>query len=316
VCWLVLLARRRVRARDGLLVAAAVLVLYAPWLPTLVYQARHTGAPWDLPPVFWSLTQGLYSLVGGRGAAVALLLAGGSGLLAIRRFPRVGPRLGLAITVLLLLGIGTLLLAWVYSKATPAWANRYLAVIVGPLILLFALGLSRAERLGVVALVLVACFWLLDPVPKALDSKSNVAHAIARVQRDIGSNALVLSTQPEQVPTLAYYLPHVKHFGTPLGPVPDPRVMDWRSALERFRRASPRRGLASMLRSVTPGERVVLVTPVFTQSSPVWFKLIARYTSRWSAALWHDRAFRLIAVSAPHVYSTGLAVRVAVYVKR
>ncbi|MBV9006916.1 MAG: glycosyltransferase family 39 protein [Solirubrobacterales bacterium] len=307
---------RRALWRDGLLGFGGVLVLYAPWVPTVIYQARHTGAPWDLPPVVWSLTQGLYSLVGGRGAAVALLLAGGSGLLAIRRFPKAGSRLGLAIEVLLVLGIGTLLLAWLYSKTTPAWANRYLAVIVGPLILLFALGLARAARLGLVALVLVACFWVLDPVPTALDSKSNVAAAVAHVRRHIGSDALVLSTQPEQVPTLAYYLPHVKHFGTPLGPVPDPRVMDWRSALERFRHASPRRGLASMLRSVTPGERVVLVTPVFTQKSPVWFTLISRYTTRWSAALYHNPGLRLIAVSAPHIYSTGLAVRVAVYVKR
>ena len=43
--------------------------------------------------------------------------------------------------------------------------------------------------------------------------------------------SLVLSAQPEQVPTIAYYLPKVRHFGTPIGPVADPRVVDWRGAL-------------------------------------------------------------------------------------
>jgi mannosyltransferase len=307
---------RRALWRDGLLGFGGVFVLYAPWLPTVVYQARHTGAPWDLPPVIWSLSQGLYSLVGGRGAAVALLLAGGSGLLAIRQFPQLGSRLGLAVKVLLVLGVGTLLLAWIYSKITPAWANRYLAVIVGPLILLFALGLARAGRLGLVALALIACFWVLDPVPTSLDSKSNVAHAVAKVRRDIGSNALVLSTQPEQVPTLAYYLPHVSRFGTPLGPVPDPRVMDWRNALERFRRSSVRSVLAPMLRSLTPGERVVLVVPVLKQTSPAWFKLIDRSNNRWGEALTRDHSLQRIADSAPHLYSSGLPVRVTVYIKR
>ncbi len=51
---------------------AAVALMYLPWLPTLLYQAQHTGAPWALAPVVWSLPQGGYFLVGGRGAAMAM----------------------------------------------------------------------------------------------------------------------------------------------------------------------------------------------------------------------------------------------------
>ena len=43
--WLV-----RDRGREGLLVGAAVAVLYLPWAPSLVFQALHTGAPWSLRP--------------------------------------------------------------------------------------------------------------------------------------------------------------------------------------------------------------------------------------------------------------------------
>lgn len=307
---------RRALWRDGLIAGGCVLVLFAPWIPTLLFQARHTGAPWSLKPVLWNLSQGLYSLVGGRGSAVALLLAGGSGLAAIWQHPRIGSRLGLVVKVLFVLGIGTLVIAWLYSKTNAAWAVRYLAVILGPMLLLVALGLARARVLGLAALALVCCFWILDPVPTKLYWKSTVAVAAADVRTELGSNALVLSTQPEQVPDLAHYLPQVKHFGTPLGPVPDPHVMDWRNALERFKAASPTGTLDSMLKSVTPGERVAIVTPVYSQSEPEWFTLISYYTSHWSGALWRNPTLHLLTVSVPHVNSSGLPVRIAVYVKR
>src|SRR4051794_39793271 len=50
VAWLVLWRGGRVRARDGLLVAGAVLALYAPWVPTLLSQASDTAAPWAERP--------------------------------------------------------------------------------------------------------------------------------------------------------------------------------------------------------------------------------------------------------------------------
>ncbi len=244
---------RRALWRDGLIALVGVTVLFAPWLPTLVYQARHTGAPWDLPPVLWSLSQGLYSLVGGRGGATALLLAGGSGLWALRQPGTTEERLRLAVKALAILGFGTLVVAWAYSKVTPAWAIRYLAVIVGPLMLLFGLGLSRAGRLGLVALALLACWWVLDPVPKSRDSKSNVEAVAAQLRHHLGSDPLVLSAQPEQVPTIAYYLPAVKHFGTPIGPVADPGVVDWRSALAKLERSSVHGVLMPMIDRLRPG---------------------------------------------------------------
>src|SRR4051794_36140624 len=48
--WLGLWRAGRVRGRDGLLVAGAVAVAYAPWVPTLLSQAAHTAAPWAERP--------------------------------------------------------------------------------------------------------------------------------------------------------------------------------------------------------------------------------------------------------------------------
>ena len=301
---------------DGALAFGSVALLYAPWIPTLVYQAHHTGAPWDLPPVVWSLSQGLYSLVGGRGAAIAMLLAGGSGLLAVRRATGAQRQRSLAVTCLLILSIGTLLVAWIYSKTAPAWADRYFAVIVGPLIVLFGLGLARAGRLGLVALALTLCFWILDPTSHKLDTKSNVAAAIAAVRPHLRPGTLALSTQPEQVPTLAYYLPGVKRFGTPLGPVPDPKVVDWRGALARLRGSSIRATLMPMVRSLSPGQRLLLVVPTDLPSTPRWLRLINLYSRQWARALEHDRSLVRVRATSAGARASGVPVRATLYLVR
>jgi hypothetical protein len=299
---------RRLLLRDAALAYAGVAVLYAPWLPTLAYQSAHTGAPWALPPVVWSLSGGLYSIVGGRGAAMVVLLAGGSGLVALRRLPQSDRRVQMSTAVLLVLGLGTLLIAWAYAKITPAWAIRYLAVVAGPLLIVAALGLARAARLGVVGMVLLAGFWILDPGHTNRSYKSNVAPVATELRGQLGGDPLVLATQPEEIPTLAYYLPHVSRFGSPLGATPDPGVVDWRNALQRLRHGSVRGTLDPMLRGVTVGQRVLLVVPTNTLKVPAWMALIRLRTRQWRAALAHSSHFRLVASSSAHAGGSGVAV--------
>jgi len=59
-------AQRRGFFRDGVLGFGLLVLLYAPWIPTLLFQAKHTGAPWAERPPFNALLNGLQSLVGGR----------------------------------------------------------------------------------------------------------------------------------------------------------------------------------------------------------------------------------------------------------
>jgi mannosyltransferase len=302
--------------RDGLIGFGVTGLLYLPWLPTLVYQAKHTGAPWDLPPTLWSIPQGLYSVTGGRGAAVALLLGGGAGLLALRNTQNGTTWMLRAAQVLLILGLGTLLFGWLYSKTTPAWAPRYLAVIVGPLILLFGLGLVRAGALGMVALALCACFWILDPQRPSVDSKSNVAAVVDHLRHELPASSLVLSTQPEQVPTIAYYLPHVTRYGTPLGPVADRHVVDWRDALGKFRQFSVRRTLEPMLATLKPGQRVALITPWRFTNDPQWFDLIYRSSKEWLRALERDPRFVMVGSSSADAVRAGVPVVATVFERR
>ena len=82
VVWLTPAGRARLW-RDGALAFGSVAVLYLPWLPTLLYQATHTGAPWAAAPDLWSLTHGL--LLPGRRPGSRGRAAAGRGIRAARR---------------------------------------------------------------------------------------------------------------------------------------------------------------------------------------------------------------------------------------
>ena len=63
--------------RDALLGFGGAALLYFPWLPTLLYQVAHTGAPWLNSPRFGAPVQISKSLLGGGTVTIALVLAGG-----------------------------------------------------------------------------------------------------------------------------------------------------------------------------------------------------------------------------------------------
>ena len=74
--------RRRELVRDGLLGFGGAFVLYLPWVPTTLYQAAHTGAPWSDQPAFDSLL-GVPGVLLGRMPQIVLLICAGAGLLAL-----------------------------------------------------------------------------------------------------------------------------------------------------------------------------------------------------------------------------------------
>ena len=274
---------------DGALAFGGAALAFAPWVPTLVYQAFHTGAPWSSPPSPVELVGGFGFVLAGQGALVAIALAGGVGLSGLLRGRRSVART--AVIAILTLAVVTLLSAWLFSQFTPAWALRYLGVLVGPVLLVAAAGLPRAGRLGLVALAMVIVFWVAF---QAEDRKSNAATIGALFSDEVRPGDIVLSTQPEQVPVLAYYFGYDKSFATPLGRVADNRVMDWRDALGKLEAASPEKTLEPLIAELGPGERFFLVRPLIRSEdawSAPWTSLVRERSDEWALALASDERF-------------------------
>jgi hypothetical protein len=292
---------RRALVRDAILTYGAVALAYAPWLPSLVFQAVHTGAPWSDRPTTKDLLAAMTSLLGGAAPATAFALAAGSGIAGLLVAPRLrGPK-ARAVLALLTMGLVALALAWVTSQISPAWALRYLAVLLGPLLLVGAAGLSRAGTLGVVVLALLAVIWA-NPRTHALQTKSNAHTASTYMRGLVAPGDLVVAIHPEQGPVMHVYMPEGLRWANAMGPVADPRVMDWRDALERLKAAKPTPTADALVRTLRPGQRLVLVEPIIRSASwnAPWTSWVRRRSGQWQRVLDRDeRLVRLLA--APHL---------------
>jgi len=111
---------------------------------------------------------------------------------------------------------------------------------------------------------------------------------------------LVVCSQPEQVPVLARYLPPGLRYVTPLGPVAEPQVTDWRDGLARLRGGRAALVLGPEIRRLARGRRVLLVTPVFQRLSQApWNRAVRIRTREWRAWLAAHPALRSLG-PAPH----------------
>jgi hypothetical protein len=219
--------------------------------------------------------------------------------------------------------LATLAVAWLVSQVSPAWTTRYLGVLLGPMLLIAALGLARAGALGLVALVVILGIWAI-PRSYGLENKSNAADLRKAVVPELRQGDLVLSIQPEQGPLLAYHLEDLGEapklrFASPLGAVENDRVMDWTDGYDKLKEATPRRNLDPLLDSLRPGGRVLIVYPVTARADDwdaPWTQLVRRRGAQWGAALRADKRFEKVGAVPPNYRrSTRIGVRGVLYEK-
>jgi mannosyltransferase len=306
---------RRIEVRDAVLAFGAAVLVYAPWIPMFVYHALHTGAPWSRTPSLAKLIAAPVALVSSDSAAMALLLAGGVGIAAIMRAGDSPERKAVLATIVF--GVAALVSAWISSQIEPAWANRYLGLLLGPLVLLAAAGMARAGRLGAVALALVLVIWVTHTGP---EKKSNVEDVAAQIAPTLETGDIVIATQPDQIPALHYYLGPELSYATPIGHVSDPSVMDWRDALSRLRAAHPDKTLVPLLDRLPVGRQVVLVRPIVRDSDrevAPWIATIRDRSVEWGRALGSDERFRRVDAVPRSLLDrvASIEVRAVVYVK-
>lgn len=283
----------RDKLKEAAIAGGITLLLYLPWLPTLLFQSKHTAAPWAIVPSFHALLLAPGAVLSGDAPFTAIVLAGGVGLAATvrsRSDPARRPVLALAAVV-----GATVLVAWLASQISPAWTTRYFGVVLGPLLMISAAGLARAGRLGLVALVAVFIVWTNYV---QADNKENARAVMKSVAAEARPGDLVLSTHPEQVPVLRYYLGPGYRWATTLGPVADTQVMDWRDALERIRSITPAAELEPVLASVRPGQHLVVVSPIFRDYrawQSRWTRLVYHSSQVWTRDVARDPRFRQVA---------------------
>ena len=208
---------------------------FLPWLPTLLFQATHTGAPWAKPVVLDELVFAVQLWGGGsaqeRGALAVLLVL----LLAVAIRRSVPARVLTAVTVV------TLVLAWL-SVVTGggAYAARYTAVVVPLAALAAALGaLALPGRepplLALAALVVVG---VATGVPHAAFPRTPAADIVEAYQETAAPGDLLVSCPDQLAPPVARLLgdgPRQVVYPS-LG---EPQLIDWVDYADRQDAADP-----------------------------------------------------------------------------
>src|SRR3954452_6339421 len=317
VAWLIW--RDRSVLRDALFGFGGAFVLYLPWLPTALYQTKHTAAPWAQGPTWRAAQQIPRTLAGGKyewPITVIVVLVGlvvawrvgrrgdaaaasvGGDRLRVER----GDRAGWVAFGLLATMVG---LAWVISQASDVWVPRYFAIFVGPFLIWLAWAFSRAGVIELAALVILgAGFQFYPHTPEKLFLKSNVKFVTADGAPKLKRGDVLLSTHPQQIPLICHYMnedgAHGLHYASELGWFPDPQVMDWRDATKRLKATRASKNLKPIVDSMKVGQRLYLVRPVVSRENEwlaPWTSLVKRRSAQWIHVMDRDKRFKLATIS-------------------
>jgi uncharacterized membrane protein len=205
-------------ARAALVAMVVGCLTFLPWLPTFVFQSRHTGTPWATPANFAAMVNAIGTFAGGstsQGRALGLLFFALAGLalfglavdrrhvdLDLRTRPRGRP---LAVVV-----AGSLAAAIVGGVATrSAFDARYASVVFVPLILLVALGFTvfqdRRVRTGLLGAA--AVLGLAAAVPNVTTNRTQAGQVAAAVVARARPGDVVAYCPDQLGPAVARLLP-------------------------------------------------------------------------------------------------------------
>jgi mannosyltransferase len=312
---------RRGLVRDAVMAYVGAGILFLPWLLNFVYQATHTGAPWAPKIKFGVPVLLSRDLLGSDRITVTLLAAliVGLGALFVPRNWRT--RDGVLMWTLIWLVAGTLIIAWLASQITPAFVARYMAPVLAGILLLAAWGAARSGVLGLVCIALSVLFvgHISSYAPK---DKSDMRDISGEMRPLLGSDALVVSAQPDSTPLAWYYLPDGLRYATTIGPVTDPTYMNWVYALKRLQDARPAATLDPLVASLKPGQQLLYIRPLTEGANnwrSSWTELVRLRAAQWGQLLQNDVASGVLKpiAWAPHNYrgSSVLAYSAVLYQK-
>ena len=279
----------------------AVFVLWLPWVPSFLYQAGNTAAPWAVRPAIGDFFADPASALGGTlGIVFVPLLAAGVWMCrhtvsgADRR--TAGTVGGIA--------LGATVIGFVGAQVEPSWTVRYLAIVVGPYLLAAAGMLSSTPRGRTVLwtscsiLTLWALVGAVLPNPSRHYAKDNMAAVASAASPYLRPGDVVVVSQTEQVPVAYHYLPKGLQYLTPTGPPGDPSVVDWRNIVHRLTVAAPCRDLAPTLDAAPVGTTVLEIEPVrrLGASGSAWSRAVNDQVAEIGEFLAADPALKPLGV--------------------
>lgn len=283
--------RRRILL-DGAIAFAAVGLLYAPWVPVLLYQ-KANGDPFAPSPTLLVVRDELIALLGPRDAVVALGVGAAGSFIALLRPPLT--RTSVAVGSAVLVAVVAVASGWAASSDGSVWVFRYLAVVLGPILLVLAGSLARGGQIALAGLSVYALLVAPIGVKTPPFRKSNVK-AVAQAASDHLRPGDLVITDFGRTPVLHYYLPPGLDYAETTGPVADERVSDQRHGIRRLLELDPRVTLAPLIDRLAVGGRVLVVCPPPTAKLPddaLFVFLSQRRCDEARAAVAGDPRFRL-----------------------
>lgn len=271
---------RRRRAVTTLVSLAAGVVLFTPWVPSMLHQSDSTGTPWG--EVFRPATIVVVTITdfvgGGFGelqimsyVLVAAVLVALFGVLRARAGRQVveltvlpQPRV---LTEALVL-VGTLLVGWAASVATSTtYASRYAAVVAPFFAICVAGGLAMVRtRTATAVAVGLTCGALLVGAAVEVGADRTeagvVAEAIGADRSTAGGGAATVLTCPDQLSPATERALAQRGVDAEVIPYPtagDPRFVNWEDYADRNAAADPVAFLDDVLADTPDDETVYLV---------------------------------------------------------
>ena len=130
--------------------------------------------------------------------------------------------------------------------------------------------------------------WAQDAAPV---EKSNVRAVANNIAPSLAPGDLVISTQPETIPVLHYYLPPGLRYATLTGALDEVGVWDWRDGVERLEATSVERDLKPVIDAMPAGSRIVLVEPItwtLNRWRAPWTRLVRIRSKEWAQYVSND----------------------------
>ncbi len=225
-------------ARAALVAGIVGCLTFLPWLPTFMFQSKHTGTPWATPANFAAMVNAVSSFAGGstsQGRALALMffaLAGLGlfGLATDRRHIEVDIRtrpLGRPLALVVLGTLGAAIAGGFLTNS--AFDARYASVVFIPLILLVAIGLLtfRDRRVRSIILVLAVVAGLAGSVTNITTNRTQAGQVAAAIART-GQAGDIVAYCPDQLgPAVDRLLPPGRYQQTTFPRGTGPAFVNW-----------------------------------------------------------------------------------------